>query len=170
MKSHFELFGLAPAYALDAEALERAYRDVQSSVHPDRFAQAGDAERRASMQWSTRANEAYRMLKDPVERACYLLELHGVDAGFETDTAMPAEFLARQIELREALEEARDRKDATALERMKSELTESACALEKEIARRMDSAGDYAGAAGKVRELQFLKRLAEELDDARDFD
>jgi|SRR5688572_13833758 molecular chaperone HscB len=170
MKTHFELFGLSPAYALDAEALERAYRDVQSSVHPDRFAQAGDAERRASMQWSTRANEAYRMLKDPVQRARYLLELHGVDTAFETDTAMPPEFLARQIELREALEEAREKKDTAALDRMKSELAESACGLEKEIARRIDAAGDYAGAAGKVRELQFLKRLGEEVDEAYDDD
>lgn len=170
MKTHFELFGLAPAYALDAEALERAYREVQSRVHPDRFAQAADAERRASMQWSTRANEAYRMLKDPVQRARYLLELHGVDTAFETDTAMPAEFLGRQIELREALEEAREKKDAAALDGMKAELAQSACALEKEIARRIDGAGDYAGAAGKVRELQFLKRLAEEIDQAYDFD
>jgi molecular chaperone HscB len=170
MKTHFELFGLAPAYALDAAALERAYREVQAKVHPDRFAQAGDAERRASMQWSTHANEAYRKLKDPVQRALYLLELHGVDPGFETDTAMPAEFLARQIELREALEEARGKKDTAALDAMKRDLAQAAGTLEKEIARRIDGSGDYAGAAGAVRQLQFLKRLAEELDEAYDLD
>jgi molecular chaperone HscB len=54
MSSHFELFGLAPAFAVDAAALDRAYREIQSRVHPDRFAHAGDAERRASMQWTTR--------------------------------------------------------------------------------------------------------------------
>lgn len=139
-------------------------------MHPDRFAGAGDAERRASMQWSTRANEAYRMLKDPVQRARYLLELHGVDTGFETDTAMPGDFLVRQIELREALEEARERRDAGALDEMKRGLKESAGVLEAEIARRIDGAGDYAGAAGAVRQLQFLKRLAEEVEAAYDFE
>ena len=69
MPNHFDLFGLAPAFALESEALERSYREIQSRVHPDRFAHAGDAERRASLQWTTRVNEAYRTLKDPVQRA-----------------------------------------------------------------------------------------------------
>src|SRR5262245_12068621 len=90
--SYFELFGLAPAYALDLQALESAYRDIQSRVHPDRFAHAGAAERRASMQMTTQVNEAYRALRDPVQRAKHLLELKGVDVAFETDTAMPQDF------------------------------------------------------------------------------
>ena len=40
MQSHFELFGLPAAFALDAERLEMAYREIQSRVHPDRFAHA----------------------------------------------------------------------------------------------------------------------------------
>lgn len=139
-------------------------------MHPDRFANAGDAERRASMQWSTRANEAYRLLKDPVQRARYLLELHGVDTGFETDTAMPGDFLARQIELREALEEAKAKQDTTALDAMKRDLAASSRALEADLASRIDGAQDYAGAAGAVRRLQFLKRLAEEVEAAYDFE
>src|SRR5947207_7066240 len=104
--SYFELFGLQPGFALDAEALEAAYRDIQSQVHPDRFAHAGDAERRASLQWTTRVNEAFQVLKNPVKRARHLLELHGVDVAFETNTAMPPEVLMQQMELREKLEEA----------------------------------------------------------------
>ena len=93
MKNHFDLFGLTPAYALDLEHLDRAYRDIQSKVHPDRFAHAGDAERRASMQMTTQVNEAYRTLKSPVQRAKYILELNGIDVGFETNTAMQKDFL-----------------------------------------------------------------------------
>src|SRR3954465_4389587 len=104
--NHFELFGLQPAFALDSEALERAYREIQSQVHPDRFAHAGDAERRASLQWTTRVNEAYRALRNPVQRGKHVLELHGVDVAFETDTQMPGEFLLQQLELREELEAA----------------------------------------------------------------
>ena len=161
--SHFELFGLEPAFALDAEALERAYREIQSRVHPDRFAHAGDAERRASLQWTTRVNEAYRSLKNPVQRASHILALHGVDVAFETNTAMPAAFLGQQMELREKLDEA---KDATALDELHADLVNARRAMEKAIAEAIDVKKDHKGAADEVRKLQFLQRLDEEIDAA----
>ncbi|HTG96445.1 MAG TPA: Fe-S protein assembly co-chaperone HscB [Burkholderiales bacterium] len=163
MHNHFDLFGLPPAFSIEGEALERSYRDIQSKVHPDRFAHAGDAERRASLQWTTRVNEAYRTLKDPVQRAKHLLELHGVDVAFETNTAMPPDFLVQQMELRESLEEA---KTPNALDEMRKTLRQEKAALEKQIGNAIDSKKDYAGAAGLVRKLQFLDRLDEEIDSA----
>jgi molecular chaperone HscB len=163
LQNHFALFGLAPAYALETEALERSYREIQSRVHPDRFAHAGDAERRASLQWTTRVNEAYRTLKDPVQRGKHLLELQGVDVAFETNTAMPSEFLMQQMELREALDEA---KDAAKLDELRKQLAASRSSLEKEIARAIDADRDYPAAAGLVRKLQFLQRLDDEIDAA----
>lgn len=164
--SHFELFGLPPTYALEAEALERNYRDIQSRVHPDRFAHAGDAERRASLQWTTRVNEAYRTLKDPVQRGKHLLELHGVDVAFETNTQMPSEFLMQQLELREELESALARKDDAALDRLRGGLSKSKKSLEKQIGESIDGAKDYARAAELVRKLMFLDRLDAEIDAA----
>jgi molecular chaperone HscB len=161
--SHFELFGLPPAFSLDLEALEKAYRDIQSRVHPDRFARAGDAERRASLQWTTRVNEAFQILKNPVSRARHLLELQGIDVAFETNTAMPTEFLMQQMELREKLEEA---KDARALDDLRKNLSSERRSLEAQIARAIDSEKDYKGAADEVRKLQFLHRLDEEIDEA----
>ena len=64
--SHFDLFDLPPTYAIDAKKLDDAYRTVQAQVHPDRFAAAGDAQKRVAMQWATRANEAYQTLRDPL--------------------------------------------------------------------------------------------------------
>jgi DnaJ-domain-containing protein 1 len=46
LQSHFESLRTALAFGLDEEALEKAYREIQAQVHPDRFAHAGDAERR----------------------------------------------------------------------------------------------------------------------------
>ena len=163
MQSHFDLFGLAPAYALEVEALERSYREIQSRVHPDRFAHAGDAERRASLQWTTRVNEAFQVLKNPVLRAKHLLELHGVDVAFETNTAMPKDFLMQQMELREALESA---KDSSSLDALRTNLVKNKVDLERQIAETIDSRKDYAGAAGLVRKLQFLEKLDSEIDSA----
>ena len=162
----FELFGLPPAFSLDKDALEKAYRDIQSQVHPDRFAHAGDAERRASLQWTTRVNEAYRTLKSPVQRACHLLALHGVDVAFETNTAMPQQFLMQQMELREALEGAVARKDPGELTKLEKGLERDKESLERQLAERIDRDKDYDGAAGLVRELQFLEKLEAEIDSA----
>ena len=163
MHNHFDLFGLAPAFSIEGEALERSYREIQSKVHPDRFAHAGDAERRASLQWTTRVNEAYRTLKDPVQRATHILELNGVDVAFETNTAMPPEFLMQQMELRESLEQA---KTPASLDEMRNQLRREKAQLQKQIAEAIDSKKDYNAAAGLVRKLQFLDRLDDEIDSA----
>ncbi len=159
-QDHFSLFGLPSAYALDAVALERAYRDIQARIHPDKFVNSGEAEKRASMQWTTRVNEAYRTLKNPVLRAKYLLEQAGFDVGFETNTAMAPAFLLRQIELRESLEAARD---AAALDALAAQLAKDRQRLEAIIAAKIDTEKDPAAAVGVVRELQFLARFGEEI-------
>jgi molecular chaperone HscB len=166
LQNHFELFGLAPAFSLDEEVLEKAYREIQSRVHPDRFAHAGDAERRASLQWTTRVNEAYRTLKDPVQRGKHLLELHGVDVAFETNTQMPTDFLMQQLELREELESAVKEKDSSRLDRLRSSLGASRKNLEKQIGEAIDAQKDYPAAAALVRKLMFLDKLDAEIDAA----
>ena len=162
-QNHFELFGLAPAFAIERADLERAYLGLQAIIHPDRFAHAGDAERRASMQWTTRVNEAYRTLRNPVQRAQYLLELNGVDVAFESDTSMPKEFLMEQLELREKLEHARD---VESLGLIQKNLNEERKNIEKQISEQLDARHDYQGARILVRKLMFLDRLGEEVDAA----
>ena len=163
MQNYFDLFGLTASFSIDGETLQRSYRDIQSKVHPDRFAHAGDAERRASLQWTTRVNEAFQVLKNPVKRAKHLLELHGVDVAFETSTAMPPEFLMQQMELRESLEEA---KTPASLDEMRKRLRQEKAQLQTQIGEAIDSRKDYTAAAGLVRKLQFLDRLDEEIDSA----
>ena len=68
LQNHFDLFALPAKFAVDMGALDAAYRDVQGQVHPDRFVNASDAEKRVAMQWATRANEAYQTLKNPQKR------------------------------------------------------------------------------------------------------
>ena len=162
-RNHFELFGLPARYRIDGAALERAYRALQGKVHPDRFAGAGDTEKRLALQASARVNEAYRTLHDPVARAEYLLALRGVDATSETDTRLPIAFLSRQLERREAAEEASDERDARALAKLIDEVRGDAADLAVEVERALD--GDDAEAARvRVRELRFLAKVADDLE------
>lgn len=109
-KNFFELFGLPIAYVLDTEQLSERYRELQRVVHPDRYANGTDQERRLSLQGATRINEAYQVLKDPIERARYLLTLNGIEMDAQESTKDTA-FLMEQLELREALEESRHATD-----------------------------------------------------------
>ena len=163
--SHFDLFGLAPAFDLDVARLDAAYRELQSRVHPDKFATASDAERRAAMQWAVRANEAYTTLKDPLKRALYLLDLRGVDVGAENNTAMEPAFLMAQMEWREAVEDARDAKNVEALDRLLDELRTEKRVRYGKLGAWLDSNADQP-AAEAVRQLMFLEKVQSEIGEA----
>ena len=165
-RNHFELLGLPVSYALDAAALERAYRDLQGRVHPDRFASASEAERRVAMQWAARANEAYRTLRNPVDRARYLLGLKGFDTGEESNTAMPPDFLMQQMEWREAVAEGRADRDEGALEALRREIHAERGEMLSLLARALGGERNYDAGCSLVRKLRFLDKIEAEIDDA----
>ena len=165
-KTHFELFGLKPSFQIDAERLDQTYREIQTQVHPDKFAHLGDQERRMSMQWATYANEAYQVLKNPLSRARYLLHLHGVDTQEESNTAMPADFLMEQMEWREAIMEAKEAQDVDDMEALYHRLRGEVRAQHDELGRLLDEQADYQAASGLVRKLKFMEKLGEEIDNA----
>ena len=167
MQNHFDLFQLPERYTIDLAALDAAYRDVQGQVHPDRFVNATDAEKRVAMQWATRANEAYQTLKHPQKRARYLCELNGVDLQTESNTAMPMDFLMQQMEWREALGEARADKDVAALEALDEQVKGERKARLEQVGGELD-AGDFKQAAEGVRALMFLDKFGEEVHHAFD--
>jgi molecular chaperone HscB len=164
-QDHFALFGLPCRQALDVAQLESTYRDLQAKVHPDRHAHLSDAEQRVAMQWATRVNEAYLTLKDPLRRARYLLELAGHDVRLETNTAMPMEFLMAQMELREAVAEAKEAADVDALDRQHRELKKR-IRTELEALQAALDAADLDLAGELVRQLMFQEKLLQEIDDA----
>ena len=74
------------------------------------------------MQLATLANEAYQTLKNPANRAQYLLELQGITAISESNTSMPTDFLMQQMQWRETLEDASAAKDIHTLEALLDEM------------------------------------------------
>ncbi len=167
-RNHFELFGLEARFGLDRARLDAAYRQVQSTVHPDRHASSGDTERRIAMQLATQANEAYRTLKDPIARGGYLCELNGIDLKIETNTGMPADFLIQQMQWREHLDEVREARDPHGLAALERSISESREQLIAELGAACDERGDFEGAAGVVRRLHFIDRLEREIEAVAD--
>jgi len=157
----FEIFGLSPAFALDRQALDERWKDLQRQAHPDRHASADAATQRQAMQWSVRINEAYQRLKDPIKRAAYLCELIGAPIQAENNTAMPADFLMQQMEWREALEEASGVDD---LERMADDVADARRQRLVQLQRCADEQRDFAAVAQQVRALMFVERFARDVE------
>lgn len=161
--NHFELFGLPTSFRIDADALDRAYRALQAEVHPDRHAGGSDVDRRIAMQTSTRVNAAYQALKDPIERARYLLQLRGIDALEETDTKLSIEFLEQQLTRRERAAAAADTENVAVLDEILAEVRVEIRARQERLAALLeDEATEPARAA--VRELRFLAKVAADVE------
>jgi molecular chaperone HscB len=165
-RDFFALFGLPRRFALDTAELELLYRDLQGRVHPDKFAQSGDAEKRLAMQLATHANEAYQSLRSPLKRAHYLLHLVGHDPQIEHNTAMPAAFLIEQMEWREAVAEARAASDVGELDHLHHRMKKEISGQYEGLHQALDIAHDYPRAAELVRQLMFQEKLLHEIDDA----
>lgn len=161
----FEIFGLTPAFALDRDALDARWKDLQREAHPDRFAASDAQAQRLAMQWSVRINEAYQRLKDPLRRAAYLCELNGVPIGAENNTAMPAAFLMQQMQWREELEEAQG---SEALERMADDVAAAHREKLQALQHTADELRDYAALAQQVRALMFVERFAHDVENRLD--
>ena len=160
----FELFAVPPRFAQDAAQLDARWKELQRQVHPDKFAAQGAAAQRVAMQWSARINEAYRRLKDPLKRAAYLCELNGAPIDAESNTAMPAEFLMQQMELREAVDDA---VDAAAMDEIGRQSATPKHEMLLKLEQQMDAQHDWPAAAQTVRALMFLDRLAGDIDRKR---
>jgi molecular chaperone HscB len=161
---YFRFFGLNQQFKIDLPALDQAYLAIQKEVHPDRYARGSDTEQRLAMQMATLANTALQTLKNPVQRGLYICQMHGVDAKLETNTAMPAAFLTKQMEWRESLDEQAE--DLPALEKLMDEVEASKQDTLTEITQAIDSAKNYQRAAELLRGLLFIDKFALELDDA----
>ena len=157
----FELFQIPEQFTQDRATLDARWKELQREAHPDKFAAQGAAAQRIAMQWSVRINEAYQRLRDPVNRAAYICELHGAAINAENNTAMPAAFLMQQMELREALD------DASTEENLDEISLQAAIILREQLSKAeqlIDGEKDYLAAAQAVRALLFIQKFQADVD------
>jgi molecular chaperone HscB len=156
-------------FALDASTLETNFKRLQQRVHPDLYASRSGTEQALSARLSTDINVAYSVLRDPVSRAQYILELHGHDAIGEavgTHASDPA-LLMRVMEARELLE---DRSSSpAAVEALQAEIRGAADAATADVDAAI-TAGDYARAAAATIALQYFSKILLEITERMERD
>ena len=161
----FEIFDIPVSFHYDARTVQQRYLELQKKVHPDNFVNAGAHEKRVSMQHTSRINEAFNTLKNPVERALYLLQLKGLEINFDNETTMDAVFLMEQLELREAMEHVRGEIDPLAkLDSISADIKNQMSDMMKKFSEYYES-DEKEQARELIRKMQFLQKAQKEISD-----
>ncbi len=158
LTNYFELFWLTQTFDIDLNMLENNYRKIQSECHPDRFVTASNTEKLQSMQTATLANSAYLTLKSPGLRGAYLLGLSGIVAVSENDNKMPADFLMQQMEWREAVEDAENAHNISALENLIKDISIEAKSLQNTLSSQFKN-NALTEATNSTRKLIFMDKV-----------
>jgi molecular chaperone HscB len=138
--------------------LDERFRALSRKLHPDRFARATPQERRYSLEQTTRLNEAYKTLKDPVRRAEHLLHLRGVQG----DPKMSPEFLEQTMEDREKLMEAK--MSGEPLDALAAGVREKRDRTLLDVRRLVENGGDLSRAAELLARMRYYARYLDEVE------
>jgi len=164
-QNYFEIFSQPVSTELDISLLKEKNRELQSQIHPDRFANSPDAEKRQAMQLTSLINEAFETLKSPVSRLQYMLTLKGVDMNAETDTSMDGLFLMEQMELREEIADIRNQADPLdVLDTMTADLKTKSVELITDFNLAFQN-DELDNGREIVRKLQFLNKAQKEINE-----
>lgn len=159
---YFAVFGLPRKLYIEVSLLEQKFLQLSWKLHPDNFVNAPETERELSLKRSSELNDAYRVLRDPVGRVEYLLEIEGERKEGEKKQQAPPELLEEVFELNESLDELREAKSSggdlsqlkTRLQSAETNFQEKLAEVDAQlqtVARDWDASVDAnaAGEAGK---------------------
>ena len=168
---YFNFFGLPRKLNVDVKALETGFYALSRKLHPDVYARAGEKERQWSEEQSSRLNDAYRTLKDPIKRTEYLLKLEGVEleeqskaateqaraTGGQKKQVVPPALLEEVFELNMQLEEMRmSKKMGERDEPLVKDLESHKQKLEKDFEALSDELKTYWGEWDKLIEGESI--------------
>ena len=172
-RDHFSLFGLPRKLWVEMGELEKKFLQLSWKLHPDNFVNATEREKELSLKKSSQLNDAYRVLRDPVARVEYLLEIEGTRKEGEHKQQAPPELLEEVFELNESLDELREAKSSGGdLAPLKSRLEAAEKSFQEKLvdvdaqlqasARQWDAAIDANG--GDADRKAIMARLNELLN------
>jgi molecular chaperone HscB len=158
-KNYFELFELPVQFNVDETRLGKSFRQLQQQLHPDRFAGASAHEQRVAVQYSALVNQAYTVLREPLARALYLLELQGISQQEVSSQQVAGGFLIEQMELREKLETITDMVDPeTVLDHLMTEIVADIKIHQNEFKQAYEES-ELSEAAAACVKMQYLTKL-----------
>jgi molecular chaperone HscB len=154
----FTVFGVERSLDLDERALERRYLALSRESHPDRLRSQEVGDCLAVLSRSAEVNDAWRVLRDPWQRAKALLEARAPGVLAKNQKLDPV-FLASALELAEEVAFAQ-RDAAPALRtRLQAAIDADWAALRDSLAR-----GDVDGAARRFHASHYHRKALHDLE------
>jgi molecular chaperone HscB len=132
---YFSFFGIERRLKIDADHLKRQFYTLSRLLHPDKYTHRSEVERRNSLDATAILNDGFRILRDPIERAEYVLRVEGFEPGEQRNKDVPPELLEEVFELNMALDElgGGDREVVPQLESYRRHFLEMQSAIDSEI-------------------------------------
>lgn len=162
--NYFEYFDQPIQFVLNMDALHAAQLALQAELHPDRFVNGSDQQKRLSVQKASMVNEAYDTLKEPVKRAHYLLELAGIEKN-DSQTTSDSSFLMEQMSFREEMGECRTNADPLyCIDHVSAKLKIRAQEFSQEFEKAY-AVKNYELAQEAARKMMFVNRILDQLGD-----
>lgn len=161
----FALLGVARAFQTDLAAAEARHRELSRLSHPDRNVGAPAAQRREALERMVQLNDAWKILKDPIQRASWLLRDAGrvIADGPAGQRLLPPGFLLQVMEDREELAEARAARDATRVHALAGGIRGRRDAAHLALAEAFASER-LDPAVAKLAELRYYDRFLQEVE------
>ncbi|MCZ2149717.1 MAG: Fe-S protein assembly co-chaperone HscB [Bryobacterales bacterium] len=169
---YYVFFGLKRVLVLDTEDLQRKFYELSRRLHPDRFTWKSAIERQYSLEATAILNDGYRVLRDPLMRAEYVLKQEGFDIGEQRSKDVPPELLEEVFDLNMALEELRlgDEEAHGQIEEARNRFLAMRESIDKELEtlyRRFDDTQDR-GVLQQVRTVlnrrRYVRNLVNEVE------
>jgi len=165
----FEVLGFSVDFEVDLVVLEERYQRLSLELHPDFFESATESEKLLSEKASAILNTAYKTIREPISRACYLLNLFSKNQKLD-ERSLPEKFLDEIFLLQETLDELVDKGKKSELLTMRKDLRLKQNKIEKKLPSLFKKLGDQPNDLKILQLLQtnlnaerYLRRLIERI-------
>jgi molecular chaperone HscB len=175
---YFSFFGIERRLKIDADHLKQQFYTLSRVLHPDKYTNRSEVERRNSLDATAILNDGYRILKDPIKRAEYVLRGEGFEIGEQRSKDVPPELLEEVFELNMALDELRagDREVVPQLDSYRHRFLEMQNAIDTDLEARFarhdaqTTPEDRRAVLGEIRSIlnrrRYIRNLVGEVDKA----
>ena len=157
--NYFDLLGLSPTFKINDDQLDKNFRNIQFMAHPDKFATKNNTESEISQEVSSNVNIAYKTLKNPVNRAAYLLNIMFDKP--QTQTIQNNDLIMKIFTLREQVENTSNKSELNSLA---NQIKESIESLYDKFQYGLDNNLEYNSLSMIWSELKYLENIKNEVD------